>query len=170
MYVSSYLLILIMAIGSYHDFYLSLFQIRHNTEANTLEISIKVFSDDLEKAISTQTQQTINLATTTPDNQAQQQSIDTYISRYVAHNLQISINDTTPQLNFIGKEVDLDDATWLYFEINLIDANIDSMAIECYVLTELFGAQINMFQLMINEQEYSAVLHKGKTQKQFTFN
>mgnify|MGYP000135582919 CR=1 FL=1 len=53
-----------------HEFYVSICNIQHNTEAATLEITLKIFTDDFEKALEQDSGKALHLGTPKEDSKA----------------------------------------------------------------------------------------------------
>ena len=93
-----------------HPFYVSVSQIRFNSVVRTLEISLKIFTDDFELALEEASNQRLRLGSPREHPKA-----DDFIRSYLKENFQIRINDTRIDLNYLGKEAEID-ATWCYLE------------------------------------------------------
>lgn len=112
-----------------HKFYFSETLIEWK-DPSTLQVTIKVFADDLENA--TQTNQ--------PDYK--QDLLDSLYSSYIQLHFQIIDNNEAPiQLEFIGHEKD-GEFIYLYLENNHFDKK--DVLVQNTILTELFSNQKNL--------------------------
>ena len=99
-----------MVSATWHKFYVSLCQIDHNPVSRSLEITMKIFTDDLEYAI-TGSPTFYGLGTEMEPPEA-----DSLLFRYIVRNFQVKVDDKLCRPVFIGKEVELD-VTWCYIEV-----------------------------------------------------
>jgi hypothetical protein len=119
-----------------HDFHTSLAEVQYNPAERTLEVSLRVFTDDLE---------------TDP-------FIKNYLSRY------FSVVDATSRrkpVNLLGKEITVE-VTWLYFEIKDVES-LTGKRLQNAVLTELFDDQINMVNFITPSGKRSFLFKPGET-------
>lgn len=147
-------LILILT-GFSHKFYVSLVQVQFNPENKALEITMKIFTDDLEYAISG-SKLTYGLGTETEPPQA-----DSVLFNYVKNNFKIKINGQYFSPVYIGKEVEMD-VTWIYTEVEGVEL-INSIEVSDRMLTELFEDQVNLINLKYLGQKKGILLSRNKT-------
>jgi len=142
----------------------SLCQIDYNEEAASLEITIKLFTDDLEKALEQQGTEHLHLGSPKESKKA-----DTYIARYLKQHFSLQINEQIESLDFVylGKEVELD-ATWCYIEISNI-TTISTLQISNHLLFDISASQTNMVQIDINGTQKSILLNKDAAVKHLVF-
>jgi hypothetical protein len=120
----------------FHAFHTSITQIEYNAKAKTYEISVRVFTDDLTKAIDIQNK-THN--TKIEDGDKNEQSIFKYINTHFSI---VSAQNKKVEFKFIGKENE-DLATWIYIEIPE-SALSKGTKIQQNVLMDLFDDQVNI--------------------------
>lgn len=138
-----------------HKFYVSLIQVEFNAETEALEITMKIFTDDLEYAISgSQVSYGLITANEPPD-------VDSVLYNYIEKNFTIKINGKSYSLVYIGKEVELD-VTWIYIEIMEIES-IDTIEITDLMLTELFEDQVNLINVRYLGQNKGLLLNRNRT-------
>ncbi|MFN2440741.1 MAG: DUF6702 family protein, partial [Chitinophagaceae bacterium] len=101
-------------LGIFHPFYVSVTEINHNPKEQTLEISCKMFAEDLEEILKKNYKTTIDLTA-----QKQQAQNEKMIQEYIAKHLAIQVNGKTLKLNFIGFEKE-DESVYCYFETDKI--------------------------------------------------
>ena len=146
------LLILVISAFS-HKFYVSLVQVEFNQETEALEITMKIFTDDLEYAISG-SQISYGLGTENEPSEA-----DTILYDYIRKNFSIAINGQSYTPNYIGKEVEMD-VTWIYTEILGIES-IRTVEVSNLMLTELFDDQVNLVNVKYLEQKKGMLLNRN---------
>jgi hypothetical protein len=94
----------------FHRFYLSLTEIRVDTKKQTLDVSSKMFTDDIENLLLKKYGKKIDLSSSTKNKE-----VHSLLNNYVNENLMISIGGKKQNLGFVGFETDAD-ATWIYLE------------------------------------------------------
>ena len=118
-----------------HEFHTSLAQVHYNKSNQSFEVTLRVFTDDLETAL---TLMDNNNKITIDAPQA-----DKLIEQYLTKNLIFfDKQNQRKALTFIGKEVEVD-VTWIYAEISVADLP-SGMRLQNSVLTELFSDQVNI--------------------------
>lgn len=91
-----------------HPFHVSVTEIRTNSTQKTVQISCRMFTDDLQSALFHLYQYKAELAKT--DGTA-----DAYLQRYLKEHLQISIGGQVVDYQWVGYEIE-EEATWCYLE------------------------------------------------------
>ena len=127
-----------------HDFHSSLAEIHYNAASKSLEVSLRVFSDDLNAALTKASGRPIlvNEAATT----------DALIKQYVdKHFAFANAKNTRKPTIWVGKEIAVD-VTWIYFEIPLTE-NLNGMRFENSLLCELYEDQVNIVNLNYQNQK-----------------
>ena len=79
-----------------HPFYVSVIDINHNTKENAVEISIRIFTPDLEQTLQKYSTTKIDIA-----NPKDKVVLDKQISSYINQKLQIKINGQPAFINYI---------------------------------------------------------------------
>ena len=130
-----------------HAFHTSITEMRYNPKQKSFEISLRVFTDDLEKTLSINNQNKKFVIEDTDKN-------DTFIEQYVRKHFAI----TTPKnqkLNYqyVGKEKE-GDATWIYLEMPVNEA-IKGSKIQNSVLMDSFDDQTNIINIFLNNDKKS---------------
>lgn len=133
-----------------HPFYISVCQVDHNPDAAALEMSFRIFMDDLELALETMGTERLHLGT-----ERETEKADLYIGRYLARHVVIEINGRRASPAFLGKEVD-PDAIWCYMEVENIP-ELESMTMTNTLLLETYEDQVNLVHVNANGQKKSLV-------------
>ncbi len=89
-----------------HPFYISLCDLRYNPTSQKVEMTQKIFWDDLEKGLDNAYQQKVNILK--PENP---EALNLLIKKYLADKVSISVNGTSLNMNYLGYEVE-EDAVW----------------------------------------------------------
>jgi len=138
-----------------HPFHLSLTEINYNPESQKLEISQKIFWDDLEIALSGFHDKSIDFLN--PDNkELLSKQVNSYL---LAHN-SIWVEGKLIALSVLGFEVE-EDAAWFYLE-SAQTQRPNSIKISSSILVEDFADQKNVVQYYFEAHKpKSLILSKG---------
>lgn len=143
-----------------HDFHLSKCEIHYSQEDEALQISLRIFIDDLEEAIANVLDEE-NLKLCTSKEVA---SADSILIKYLSDTFKISIDDQEADLAYVGKEVSEDLlAVWCYFEVPNINPK-QNIEVENKILIETFSDQSNLVSLQYSkEKQEHYMFQKGNT-------
>lgn len=145
-----------------HPFFVSVIEIEHNPKDATAEISVRIFTDDLEKTLQKQSTGTIDIIK--PTNKA---LIDQKISQYISKTLLLKINGKAVKLNYIGYEI-IKESTWSYFEVTDIK-DMNTVDINCAILHDFESSQINLFHVKSKGNQKSYKLDYPNKSTSFSF-
>jgi hypothetical protein len=138
-----------------HPFYVSVIDINHNTKENAVEISIRIFTPDLEQTLQKYSTTKIDIA-----NPKDKVVLD-------KQQLQIKINGQPAIINYIGHELQME-SVWIYAEIPKI-AQLKKIDINCNLLYDYKDLQSNIFHVKSKDAEKSYKLDFPKTTTSFEF-
>ena len=141
---------------SVHPFHVSVSEVYYNENAHSLEISMKIFTDDFELAIQNKGNAKFRLLDTKAENVDEET-----IGSYLMDNFRIGIDGVLVDLDFVGFEFD-GNATLCYFEGRKIK-KINSIEIDNSIITEVFDDQINLTHFQYKEEMKSLKATKGST-------
>ena len=130
-----------------HDFHTSLTEMRYNAKAKNFEISLRVFTDDLEKVLSATNQ---NRKFTLENNDKNDPLVEAYIRK---HFVVVNPKNQKLNINYIGREKE-GEATWIYLELP-VNESINSSKIQNDVLIDMFDDQTNILNIFIQNQKKS---------------
>ena len=85
--------------NNYHPIYISSTEIAYNEKAKSIEMTVKVFSDDLEKVLSEKFKKKIEIGTEREDVKTAE-----YISEYLYNHLHIYTDNKKLNYKIIGRE------------------------------------------------------------------
>ncbi|PZX49899.1 DUF6702 family protein [Algoriphagus chordae] len=140
----------------YHPFHLSLTEIKWNEQTEHLEISQKIFWDDLEIALSGFHNESIDFL-----NPANKEKLDKQIESYLREHNKIWIDDKLIAVSFIGYEVE-EDAAWFYLESEKVKEPT-TIKIKNNLLIADFSDQKNVVQFYFEDNSpKSIILGKDK--------
>jgi uncharacterized protein DUF6702 len=140
-----------------HKFHTSFAEVSHNTEAGTLEVTLRTFPDDLEAAV----RRRASLAPARPPAKDRKKEFEERVAAYVAETFQLKTANGDPvKISWVGMDAGVDSA-WLYFEARL-PAGIDGLQLRSRFLFDLFDDQINLVNLKSNGQRTALRFERGK--------
>lgn len=139
-----------------HPFFVSVTQFTQNSKTKTVEISAKIFYNDLEQDIFNQTKLKIDVIQ--PKNKLE---VNNLIAAYLQRHLKVTINNKIYPLNFVGYQI-IDDAAWCYLETSKTP-KIKTISIKNNILLALHPQQINIVNLKIEDNEANYKLDESQT-------
>ncbi|PWT72685.1 MAG: hypothetical protein C5B59_15105 [Bacteroidetes bacterium] len=145
-----------------HPFYVSVTEINYNANERLIEISCKIFTDDLEKVLTQFSRHKIDLS-----KAANKEENERAIKEYIQKNLQIVIDGSPVVLQFVGTENE-SEATWVYFQVPNI-SNVKRIDITNSLLYDTFQSEINLIHVMVGGKRQSVKLSLPETKASFTF-
>lgn len=145
-----------------HPFFVSVIEINHNAKEKSVEVSMRIFTDDFEGALKKFSNAKIDLA-----NPASKEAIDKIIVSYVKQKMYVQINGKPAVLEYVGYEIKKE-SVWVYFEIDNI-ATVKKVEVNCNLLYEYQEKQMNIFHVNANGKEESYKLEYPNNNKSFQF-
>jgi hypothetical protein len=140
---------------SQHDFHTSITRMDFNAKEKSFEISIRVFTDDFEKALS-------------KDNNGQKIVVvnndknDPLVEKYVRkHFALLNSQKQKKSYSYVGKEQEAD-ATWIYIEVSVQEA-ITGFSVQNSIMHDLFEDQVNLINLNYQGQKKSYICKKDES-------
>ena len=121
-----------------HPFFVYVIDINHNEKEATIEISVRCFTNDLEKMIAAETKTFIDLSQPSQKNKG-----DALLKAYLTKRLNLAVNGNKSNLEYLGFEIQKE-STWTYFEIKNIK-QLSQLNVLCEVLFGVNDQQINIF-------------------------
>jgi len=154
--------ILFLAMFFLHPFFVSITEIKQNQQNHTVEISCRMFSDDLEKAL--EKQYHVQLDIIKPKDKTQANKL---INDYVKKHLTIQADNKILNYSYIGYEIQ-EDGAWSYFEVKDIN-QIKQLKIHNNLLMEQHPEQINMMHVTVANQRKSTKVDNADADAIFNF-
>ena len=134
-----------------HKFYVSVTQIDYVPNKKRIEITSRIFIDDLEKALNKKYKTKLNITSTNEISEAEE-----YIKAYIKEKIKISINKKPQVIEYLTKEVE-GDVIIIYTKI-AISKKINTFEVYNSLLTETFQDQQNIVHTNINSNKKSFLL------------
>ncbi|MDE3234634.1 MAG: hypothetical protein KGO81_01680 [Bacteroidota bacterium] len=145
-----------------HPFYVSVIDINHNPKDKAVEISVRIFTEDLETTLNNNFHSNLHL-----DKKADPKTAGKFINQYILQKLQLKADGKPLNLQYVGYEIQ-EESTWCYFEVPNTAAP-KKLDVNCNLLYDFQNQQINIFHVKVNEKEESYKLDNPKTQASFNF-
>ncbi len=143
--------VLMSSFASMHKFYVSVTQINYNKDKKRVEISTRIFIDDLEKTLNKKYNQKVNLATKIEAENAKE-----LVESYLLEKMEITINGKEQKLVFLGSEYE-DDVLICYVKADF-SKKITTFEVFNNLLTEAYPEQQNIVHTNINNTKKSFLL------------
>lgn len=157
------LIIPLLVFTGFHKYYISITQVNYIKEKQSVQITSRIFIDDFEKVLRERYDDAIELVA-----KNESKDVDHYIELYLKSKISVKINGKDMNLNFIGKEYDID-VIQCYIDIENVK-NINSLEISNQILFDLFDNQQNMIKAKINSKQKSFLLNQNNKIAVLNFN
>ena len=148
---------------SAHKFYVSITKIEYVKEKSSLQIITKIFTDDIEDALQQRYDSSISL-----DTQKETKTVDEDVKKYLLQKISIKVNGKPVQLDYIGKEYDVDMLV-AYMEVTNVP-DLKSLEIDNRILMEMFPEQQNIIHLKTPTSRKSLILDNDEPSGKLKFN
>ncbi len=145
-----------------HPFYVSLCQVDYDQETQALQISVKIFANDLLVSLGIEGENDINLG-----EENENPETDKFIYQYLQKHLSFEVNQKAANYSYIGKEMDKD-VVWSYLEIENVKS-LENIAVQCDLLVDEFDGQSNIIQVNKKGVIKNLLLNKNKTDGTLNF-
>ncbi|MEC5146735.1 DUF6702 domain-containing protein [Chitinophaga sp. 180180018-2] len=146
---------MILCMAAVHPFYASVTEIAHDAGKKELQVSCRIFADDLENTLKAQNKTSFDI--TRPANRKQ---VEGYIAAYLSQHLVITMDGKAVPLHFIGYKVE-EDAVWSFLEAENVPVP-QKVQIKDNLLYERHPTQINMIHVLVGGVRKSTKLDNPK--------
>jgi hypothetical protein len=143
-----------------HPLYISIIDINHNAKDKSLEISVRIFTDDFEGTLKKYNNTKVDLSH--PSDKA---AADKLVREYIINKLQIKVDNKPLALQYVGFELQ-QESIWTYFEIPAINS-VKKIEINTNILYDYQEKQINIIHAKVNGNEKSSRLDNPKSYAAF---
>lgn len=129
-----------------HPFFVSMTDLNYNATSKSLEVSVRIFTDDFEKALQKSCNCKVQL-----NKGAEKATTEKLISTYLLQHLQLKVDGKAVKWQLAGYQQE-EGSTWSYFEVtNLTSPH--SIELLNTLLYEYSDEQINMVHLKANGKD-----------------
>lgn len=152
----------ILSAFTFHKFYVGVFQVDYFKEKKAVQITARLFIDDLEKGLYKKHNKHFYI--TTKDEVA---DANIYIAKYLEEKLKFKINNKAQSFQFLTKEQE-ENVVICYMKINFKD-NIKDLEITNTILTDVFNEQQNLVHLNINGNKKTILFTNTETNQKLKY-
>lgn len=149
-----------------HDIHISVCEVRYNAQAASFQVSLKIFIDDFERAMSKEGAPALHIGGT-----AEIMDADSYIVSYLNKHFSISLDGSALASSFAGKELSDDYlAVWCYFEFPAKLSGVKQCSMSNDVLFALYEDQRNIMDIRMNSshKDYT-IFQSGRSTWSYSF-
>jgi len=146
----------------FHKFYVSVTQIDYVPNKKRVEITSRIFIDDLEKALTKKYQKKPNITSSNELPEAEE-----WIKTYIKEKIKVSINKKPQVIEYLAKEVE-GDVLIIYTKI-AISKKINTFDIYNALLTEVYTDQQNIVHINVNSNKKSILLTNSVFQEKIDY-
>ena len=150
------LLFLTLTSFSVHKFYVALYQVNYAPEKKMLQITTRLFIDDLNNALEKKYQKKINLGS----EKETEEDLNLF-KKYFAEKFSVKVNGQTKTLLFLSKEME-GDVLICYFSIKDIH-KINTLEIYNSVITDNISEQQNIMHFNVSGVKNTLLLTESNT-------
>ena len=148
-----FLSLFLLSMTAVHKFYVSVTNIRYSETEETLQITTRIFIDDLEAVLLERYGVKTSLAT-----EAEVDNANAYIEKYLNRKMVFKVNGEHIPYTYLGKEYETDIAV-CYLELPVGPlTEVSTLEIQNDVLTDMFEEQQNVVHFRIADKRTSFVL------------
>jgi len=142
-----------------HPFHVSICMIDHNPQTQHLEISHKIFVEDLELMFKDMGKGKLWLGEDKENGEA-----DALIEAYLRNHFAVQVNGQNAPWQWVGREIE-QDVLWVYLETEKVPQP-QKITVRYTVLTETFNDQSNLIHAKVNgtiKSEHTNGIERQKT-------
>lgn len=151
---------LFLSLKPAHPYYVSISEIRIDTVSKSVNVSCKLFIDDLQDALYRINKIPVNLFKQENEN-------NTMLENYFKERFKLSIGSKALPLKFIGYEIE-EEAAWCYLEANKIESSGKVIVLNS-LLYDYLPDQTNFIHCYYNQQRKSFKLNNPEKIAIFEF-
>ena len=139
------------SLKTWHPLHLSSMELNYTTKGGTIEISCRLFTDDLEDALSKQFKVPTDLSAP-----AKHKAMDELLKKYMVMHFKLKANGKPLAFNYLGFEKDRE-AVLVYLE-SVPVKGLKKLETYNTLMYDLFDDQTNIMHMLYNGQRKSAKL------------
>jgi undecaprenyl pyrophosphate synthase len=152
-----------MLCSSFHPYFVSTTEINYNNPGKTVEITCRLFTDNLEDALKKIYKKEVDLL-----HPKDKKEVEKLLLDYISKRLKITSNGQSYPMEIIGYEKE-EDAIWTYLEIKK-DILPKTVTVENGLLYDFLPKQINMVHVTVNgANRQSSKVENPDKKMNFTF-
>lgn len=141
---------------------MSVVDVKYDMKQKTLQVSARLFTNDLEDALRKTGNKTIDLL-----NPKVKSEVDSVLFKYIKQRLHISINSKLQNLTYIGYEKE-EESIWTYLEIKNVPLP-KTLKIDTKLLYDFLPQQINIIHSEVKGIKKSSKVSNPESKSEFSF-
>ncbi len=147
----SLMVILTCLAASDHPIYVSTAEIDYKTKERRIEMAVKIFSNDLQSAISAKEGNRVEIGT----KQEEAAIATKYIKEYLHENFKLYSNDKELEWEYVGRELDRQDdfAIWVFLKVEKV-RKLKDLVLYNNILIEHQEGQKNKISFRTDSEQY----------------
>ena len=145
-----------------HPFYITMTDIVYRSTSKSVQVSVRIFTDDFEKALRKNCHCKVDLSS--KDNTA---AMNPLVQQYILQHLKIKLNGHGAMLVYKGYQPE-GESTWNYFEVSAIN-KFRRVHIVNTLLHDYKDEQISMVHVTANGNEQTNKLNFPESELDFNF-
>jgi hypothetical protein len=149
-------------LGLFHPFYVSVTEITHNAKTQSVEISCRMFYDDLEHVLEKQYHTRLDIV-----KPANKEELNKLINDYIHKHLLIKIDGKVLKPAYMGYEIQ-EDGAWAYLEVKGV-TKAQKIEVRDDLLYSEHTEQMNMLHVTVNGERKSTKLDNPNANASFNF-
>lgn len=145
-----------------HPFYVSVTEIKHDAAKNELQVSCRIFADDLENVLKKQSRLAVDIIH--PANRTQ---TDSLVAGYLNKHLVITVDGKAVKLHYLGYKIE-EEAAWCFLEVENIRP-FKQVHVKDDILYSEHPNQINMIHVILHDERKSTKLDNPNANADIVF-
>ncbi len=147
---------------SFHPFYLSVTELNYDPVEKNLQISCKLFTDDIENTLRKSSKSYIDLL-----NPAKKNNSEKLLNDYIQKHLTIKADDKNISYRFLGYEHE-EEAIWCYFESEVLPEP-KKLDVNNSLLYDYLPEQFNIVHVTVSGKRQSSKVNSPESKLSFKF-
>jgi hypothetical protein len=141
---------------SVHRFYVAIYQIDFVPQKKRLEITTRIFMDDLNDAVTKAYKKSTNIGT-----EKEKPEDITLLKKYLNDNFKLTVNGKPKAYTYLSREVE-SNVVICYLSVKEV-AKVSSLQVDNSILTEVYSEQQNIIQFNNNGKKQNLLLSSSIT-------
>ncbi len=151
----------------FHPFHVSVCSVRYAAAEESLQITMKIFADDLEETLNEKPYRADRQPYVDVLNPKDTAMLNRIVEGYIAKHFEIMVNDKTAKPVYLGYEME-GMAMWCYLEVEDVK-KVESIKVRNSILTESFDDQTNIVHVDYHNDIKSMKLAGNDLEGEVTF-
>lgn len=154
--------VVLLSSFAWHKFYVSVTQIDYVPNKKRIEITHRIFIDDLEKALEKKYNKKVYLTSTKELSDA-----EALIKNYLKENIKVSINKKSQEIVYLAREVEGD--VLIFYTKIAISKKINTFEIFNSLLIDIYKEQQNIVHVNISGNKNNFLFTNSETKQKIDY-